>query len=128
MEVDIMKKIILKSSSPRRKELLTNMGYEFEIKVYPVDEVWLEDNNGLLNRIYTYNPKNPAYAYYGGKEVEIWLLRFAVSLDRKIRYEVKDDVDFLKVEFSVLFHYGCYYIKVIFKWKGSSRQGKLMFG
>ena len=33
-----MKKIILKSSSPRRKELLTNMGYEFEIKVYPVDE------------------------------------------------------------------------------------------
>lgn len=64
----------------------------------------------------------------GGKEVEIWLLRFALSLDRKIRYEVKDDVDFLKVEFSVLFHYGCYYIKVIFKWKGSSRQGKLMFG
>ncbi len=33
-----MKKIILKSSSPRRKELLGNMGYEFEIKVYPVDE------------------------------------------------------------------------------------------
>ena len=33
-----MKKIILKSSSPRRKELLERMGYEFEIKVYPVDE------------------------------------------------------------------------------------------
>ena len=31
-------RIILKSSSPRRKELLTNMGYEFEIKVYDVDE------------------------------------------------------------------------------------------
>ncbi len=33
-----MKKIILKSSSPRRFELLTKMGYEFEVKVYPVDE------------------------------------------------------------------------------------------
>lgn len=39
----------------------------------------------------------------GGKEVEIWLLRFAVNLDRKIRYEVKDDVNYLKVEFSVCF-------------------------
>lgn len=33
-----MKNIILKSSSPRRKELLTNMGYSFQIKVYDVDE------------------------------------------------------------------------------------------
>ena len=33
-----MKSIILKSSSPRRKELLTNMGYSFTIKVYDVDE------------------------------------------------------------------------------------------
>lgn len=38
-----MKKIILKSSSPRRKELLQKMGYDFEIKVYPVDETM--DNN-----------------------------------------------------------------------------------
>ena len=30
--------IILKSSSPRRKELLEKMGYEFKIKVYDVDE------------------------------------------------------------------------------------------
>lgn len=30
--------IILKSSSPRRKELLSNMGYDFTIKVYDVDE------------------------------------------------------------------------------------------
>ena len=32
------KKIILKSASPRRKELLANMGYEFEIKSYDLDE------------------------------------------------------------------------------------------
>lgn len=30
-------------------------------------------------------------------------MRFAVNLDRKIRYEVKDDVNYLKVEFSVCF-------------------------
>ena len=64
------------------------------------------------------------------QEVKKWRYdsRFAVNLDRKIRYEVKDDVNYLEVEFSVLFHYGCYYIKIIFQWKGSSRQGKLMFG
>ena len=33
-----MKNIILKSSSPRRKELLTKMGYEFSIKIFDVDE------------------------------------------------------------------------------------------
>ena len=30
--------VILKSSSPRRKELLEKMGIKFDIKVYPVDE------------------------------------------------------------------------------------------
>ena len=30
--------IILKSSSPRRKELLSKMGYDFTIKVFDVDE------------------------------------------------------------------------------------------
>ena len=33
-----MKNIILKSSSPRRKELLTKLGYEFTIKTFNVDE------------------------------------------------------------------------------------------
>lgn len=33
-----MKNIILKSASPRRKELLTNMGYSFTIKVFDVNE------------------------------------------------------------------------------------------
>lgn len=30
--------IVLKSSSPRRKELLHNLGYDFEVKVFEVDE------------------------------------------------------------------------------------------
>ena len=33
-----MKRIVLKSSSPRRKELMEKLGYKFDIKVYPVDE------------------------------------------------------------------------------------------
>ena len=33
-----MKSIVLKSQSPRRKELLTKMGYQFEVKVYDCDE------------------------------------------------------------------------------------------
>ena len=33
-----MKKIILKSSSPRRRELLSKMGYDFQVKVYDVME------------------------------------------------------------------------------------------
>ena len=38
-----MKNIILKSQSPRRKELLSKMGYEFTVKVYDVEETL--DNN-----------------------------------------------------------------------------------
>lgn len=42
-------KIILKSSSPRRKELLGKMGYKFEIKVYDVDEKLYENLSALEN-------------------------------------------------------------------------------
>ena len=38
-----MKKIVLKSSSPRRFELLKAMGYEFEVKVFDVDETLDKD-------------------------------------------------------------------------------------
>ena len=41
--------IILKSSSPRRKDLLTEMGYEFEIKVFDVDETMDSNLDPLSN-------------------------------------------------------------------------------
>ena len=44
-----MKDIILKSSSPRRKELLSNMGYSFTIKVYDVDETMDKDKSPYFN-------------------------------------------------------------------------------
>lgn len=41
--------IILKSSSPRRKDLLSEMGYEFEIKVFDVDETMDSNLDPLTN-------------------------------------------------------------------------------
>lgn len=42
--------IILKSSSPRRKELLTNLGYNFEIKTYDVDETF-DNSLSILDNV-----------------------------------------------------------------------------
>lgn len=55
-------------------------------KVYPVEEVWIENSNGLLNRIYIYNSHNPAYAYYGGKEIEIHLWKIYFPLNKNPKY------------------------------------------
>ena len=45
-----MKKLILASGSPRRKELLGNMGYEFEVITSEVDET-LNVENDLVEEI-----------------------------------------------------------------------------
>ena len=54
-------------------------------KVLAVDELWLEDHKGFMNRIYTYNPNNPAYAYYGGKEngINLWKVYFPLNTNPK---------------------------------------------
>ena len=41
--------IVLKSSSPRRYELLKNKGYSFEVKVYDVDEAMDENKSAYEN-------------------------------------------------------------------------------
>lgn len=47
-------------------------------KVLPVEQLWVEDRDGLLNRTYVYSSKDPAYAYFGGKEndIVIWKIYF----------------------------------------------------
>ena len=45
-----MKKLILASGSPRRKELLGNLGYEFEVITSEVDET-LNVENDLVEEI-----------------------------------------------------------------------------
>lgn len=50
-------------------------------RVYPVEEAYVEDSKGFLNRMYYYNANNPCYAYYGGKvqELHIWKLYFPMN-------------------------------------------------
>lgn len=47
-------------------------------KVIPVQELWVEDNKGFLNRTYVYRNNDPAYAYYGGVEngINLWKVYF----------------------------------------------------
>lgn len=56
--------------------------------VIPVDELWVSGYDGELYRRYRYNAKNPAYAYYGGKEngINIWKIYFPLSPDRKKKF------------------------------------------
>lgn len=55
-------------------------------KVYPVHELWMEDQYGNMNLIYSYDYKNPAYAYYGGKEQEIHLWKIYFPLNRNPKF------------------------------------------
>lgn len=49
-----------------------------EAKVIPVQEFYIEDNNGYMKKVYSYYSKDPAYAYYGGKVngITIWKIYF----------------------------------------------------
>ncbi len=57
-----MKKIILASASPRRKELLTVAGLDFEVKVKDVDETVPEGTNPIDAAIMTATKKATAVA------------------------------------------------------------------
>ena len=54
-----------------------------ENKVFAVQELYIEDNKGLLNRYYMYKYNDPAYAYFGGKEQGIskWKIYFPMRKD-----------------------------------------------
>lgn len=54
-------------------------------RVYPAEEVWVETKPGILTRVYQYTSSNPAYAYYGGKDIElhIWKIYFPLSKGTK---------------------------------------------
>ena len=54
-------------------------------KVYPVQELYIEDRVGFLNRYYLYKYNDPAYAYYGGKEngIDIWKIYFPMRKQKK---------------------------------------------
>ena len=47
-------------------------------KVIPIQELFVEDYEGYLQRVYTYSSNNPGYAYYGGKKNNViqWITYF----------------------------------------------------
>lgn len=56
-----------------------------ELKVIPVKELYITDNNGYFYNKYRYSTKDPAYAYYGGKieGITIWKIYFPLRIKSK---------------------------------------------
>ncbi len=84
--------IILKSSSPRRKDLLTEMGYEFEIKVFDVDET-MDSNLDPLSNVKLLGLKKASV----NKDLDYGKVLIGcdtiVVLDNKIYGKPKDEKD-----------------------------------
>ena len=55
-------------------------------KVYPVQELYIENNDGYLNHIYSYKYSNPAFAFYGEKEQELHLWKIYFPFHKGTRY------------------------------------------
>ncbi len=84
--------IVLKSSSPRRKDLLTEMGYEFEIKVFDVDET-MDSNLDPLSNVKLLGLKKASV----NKDLDYGKVLIGcdtiVVLDNKIYGKPKDEKD-----------------------------------
>lgn len=60
-----------------------------ELKVIPVQELYITDDNGYFYKKYSYTAKDPAYAYYGGKIEGITIWKIYFPLREKRRGQVK---------------------------------------
>ncbi len=87
-----MKKIILASKSPRRKELLAGLGYEFEVRVIPgIDESYPE---GLtMEEIPQYIAHEKASAYDVGEDELLLTADTVVVLDQEVLGKPHDEAD-----------------------------------
>ncbi|MBM6993289.1 MAG: septum formation protein Maf [Prevotella sp.] len=87
-----MKKIILASNSPRRKELLAGLGYEFEVKVIPgIDESYPE---GLpMEEIPQYISREKAAAYKVGADEVLLTADTVVVLGQEVLGKPTDAAD-----------------------------------
>jgi hypothetical protein len=57
-------------------------------KVIPVLELHIENKEGYLTQIYTYNSYNPAFAYYGGKinGIILWKIYIPLTKDKTKKF------------------------------------------
>ena len=69
-----------------------------EHKVYPIQELFIEDRNGFINRYYIYKYNDPAYAYYGGQEngIHIWKIYFPMRSNNKSLSKVITNKSFIQ--------------------------------
>ena len=113
-----MKNIILKSQSPRRKELLSKMGYEFTVKVYDVEET-LDNNKTPYENVLALGLKKASI----NKELDYGNILIGcdtiVVLDEKIFGKPKDEKDAYNMlkELSGKCHFVMSGLSVIYKEK-----------
>ena len=69
-----------------------------EHKVYPIQELFIEDREGFINRYYIYKYNDPAYAYYGGQEngIHIWKIYFPMRSNNKSLSKVITNKSFIQ--------------------------------
>lgn len=82
-------KLLLASNSPRRKELLTQLGYRFDIVKIDVDESYPEDLN--TNQIAQYVSEKKAKAFDVNPDEVLLTSDTIVALDGKILLKPKDE-------------------------------------
>jgi len=82
-------KLLLASNSPRRKELLTQLGYQFDIVKIDVDESYPSDLNP--NQIAEYVSAKKAKAFDVNEDEILLTSDTIVALDQKILLKPKDE-------------------------------------
>lgn len=81
-KVIIQYKVVLKKANYHDKAYWNRGGLELEdLKgVYFIKKLYISYNNNRFKIIYNYNPKDPCYGYYGGKDVikniDLWKFYF----------------------------------------------------
>lgn len=96
MTLDNLKKyrIILASNSPRRRELLSGLGVDYEVKTLPgIEENYPDNLQGDEIPVYIAREKAEAYRPYIQKDELIITADTIVYLDRQVLGKPKDEAD-----------------------------------
>lgn len=87
-------KIKLASNSPRRRELLSGLGFEYEVKLLPgIDETYPDSLEGEEIPLYIAREKAEAYRAVLQPEELILTADTVVCIDRKVLGKPKDEED-----------------------------------
>ena len=91
-----MKKIVLSSNSPRRKELLGELGIDFEVRVIEgIDETYPKELS--VEEVPQYIAREKAGAYMVGKNEVLLTADTVVVLDNEIMGKPHDETDAMRM-------------------------------